>query len=214
MKGVSVNTLWPTTLVKIVNPDHTKIKKNLLSFFDKYIKKNTTEYKSGNAGENFLVYESLHNLQKEDDKSCKELMTFISQSFLTASNIANKKDLEKVINPIFDVQINGAWFMKYKKGGFVLPHAHGSCSWSCVYYVQVDGNIKDKQGSTYFMKPTTKNSTNDFGSRHNAYENVRYKPEEGSVILWPGHINHGSIPYYGDINRIVVSANALINLVK
>ena len=120
MKGVLINTLWPTTLVKIVNPDHTKIKKNLLSFFDKYIKKNTTEYKSGNAGENFLVYESLHNLQKEDDKSCKELMTFISQSFLTASNIANKKDLEKVINPIFDVQINGAWFMKYSKRVLII----------------------------------------------------------------------------------------------
>ena len=41
-----------------------------------------------------------------------------------------------------------------------------------------------------------------------------FEPEEGKMLIWPNHLMHGSYPYTGDKNRIIVSANATINLEK
>ena len=41
-----------------------------------------------------------------------------------------------------------------------------------------------------------------------------FEPEEGKMLIRPNHLMHGSYPYNGDKNRIIVSANATINLEK
>ena len=69
-------------------------------------------------------------------------------SFLQMSNYANKNFLtDKDLNTQkFNILINSSWFIKYKKGGSVLPHAHGNCSWCCVYYVQAEEPESSKNG--------------------------------------------------------------------
>ena len=88
----------------------------------------------------------------------------------------------------------------------------GGCSWTCVYYVQIDEDLKDKEGYTFFEKPFLKNHIGDFGSKWDSLETLQYRPEEGTVLVWPSYIRHGSIPYFGKKDRIIVSANAKIEL--
>ena len=41
----------------------------------------------------------------------------------------------------------------------------------------------------------------------------RYRlPEEGKLVVWPNFITHGSYPYTGKKNRVIVSANTTVSL--
>ncbi|HIA64577.1 TPA: hypothetical protein EYN98_00595 [Candidatus Poribacteria bacterium] len=49
-------------------------------------------------------------------------------------------------------EIVNSWFIVYENSGFVAPHLHGNCSWSCVYYVQLGDSTGIGNGSTYLQK--------------------------------------------------------------
>ena len=57
-------------------------------------------------------------------------------------------------------------------------------------------------------------SINDFGSLYNKGGSVSVKPEEGKLVVWPNFIMHGSYPYSGKKNRIIVSANTSVSLLE
>ena len=40
------------------------------------------------------------------------------------------------------------------------------------------------------------------------------KPEEGKLVVWPNFLMHGSYPYTGKTNRIIVSANLIVELLE
>ena len=110
--------------------------------------------------------------------------------------------------------ITDAWFIHYEKGGFVAPHAHGDCSWCCVYYVQLGDDASKKNGGTYFQKPYPARSTFDFGAFYNRETSIDMFPEEGKMLVWPSHLMHGSYPYEGKNDRIIISANAKISVIQ
>ena len=37
--------------------------------------------------------------------------------------------------------------------------------------------------------------------------------QEGKLVVWPSYLYHGSHPYSGEENRIIVSANSKIDLI-
>ena len=119
-------------------------------------------------------------------------------------------------NPKFDVKMKESWFIRYNKGGTVMPHDHGNCSMSCVYYVQIGDDADLNNGSTYFLRPYGR------GSSHNDFGGLRYinggaslfKAEEGKLLVWPSFIMHGSKPYLGKKNRIIMSANIDVDIAK
>lgn len=209
MSKNSIDVLWPTFVGKFYNPEHLEIKDGLIKFFDEYQKKNP----KGKLGrENVNLYESQYDLHKHENEYYKKLIQFISKSFLQTSTHANKHFLKGVDlnSQKFNISINSSWFIRYKKQGAVLPHSHGNCSWCCVYYVQVKEPENSKSGNTYFLKPFLTTHSKDFGAKFSSMESVDYKPEEGSMLIWPSYITHGSIPSEGLKDRIIVSANAKI----
>ena len=54
----------------------------------------------------------------------------------------------------------------------------------------------------------------DFGSLYNRDILLSTKPQEGKLVVWPNYLMHGSYPYTGEKNRIIVSVNALVSLLK
>ena len=206
----NINVLWPTFIGEFYNPDHENIKDNLLNYFNGYMKNNL----SNRSGENYNLYESKYDLHTEGNKDFEKLIKFMANSFLAMSSEVNKKEVKKLNNPNFKVTILDSWFTNYKKGGHDLPHAHGNCSWCCVYYVQIGKDANSANGGTYFQKPTPLRTQSDFGSLYNKSLILSAKPQEGKLIIWPNYLMHGSHPYEGEKNRIVVSANALVSLSK
>ena len=129
------------------------------------------------------------------------------------SNYSN--GVNDVDKKIFDVSVQSSWFINYEKNkGFVLPHQHGFCSWCCVYYVEIGNDANIDNGSTYFLNPRAHRDSLDFGSLYREKNAKFYIPEEGMVLIWPNYLLHGSIPYSGIKNRIIVSANFTVNEVK
>ena len=118
-------------------------------------------------------------------------------------------------NPKYNVKITESWFIRYDKGGLVFPHHHGNCSWCCVYYVQIGKDANKKNGSTYFMRPFVTQAKNDFGGSYYSSQSTGVvDAEEGKLVIWPNFLHHGSYPYSGEKNRIIISANSKIDLLK
>ena len=82
------------------------------------------------------------------------------------------------------------------------------------YTAGKDANLNN--GSTYFLRPYNRGSTHDDfgGTRYNEGGASLFKAEEGKLLIWPSFLMHGSKPYLGDKDRIIISANADVNIVN
>tara|TARA_B100000242_G_scaffold262102_1_gene208300 strand:- start:92 stop:742 length:651 start_codon:yes stop_codon:yes gene_type:complete len=214
MNKNQIYSLWPIYIGEFYNPEHQEIKDDLINFFSEYEKKNP-QGREGINKENINLYESKYDLHHEKSESLSKLFNFFAKCFLGMSNSTNKKFISemKEPKPNFDVKINNSWFIKYNTNGSVLPHDHGRCSWCCVYYVQIGEDATNENGSTYFLRPYQRRSPEDFGGKfYSSGGNATFKAVEGKMLIWPNFILHGSNPYKGEKNRIIVSANASVDI--
>ena len=69
-----------------------------------------------------------------------------------------------------------------------------------------------KNGSTYFIRPYNATSKNDFGSKYLREDTQIFTAKEGRLLVWPSFLYHGSQPYSGNKERIIISANLTIDL--
>lgn len=226
-KNDRISMVWPTYIGEFNNPEHDNIKDDILKFFQEYKINNQNNRSAGTVispkdktkKENFKidddVFISEGNLHLKNNESYQRLMKFVSQSIIATSigaNDSERKDFEYDKNKLIST-ITDSWFIDYKnEGSLVLPHVHAGCSWCCVYYMQVGDNLDSESGSTFFQNVRPPKQTNDFGSAYNAKRTLKIKPIEGKLVVWPHYLMHGSIPYTGNKNRIIISANAIINL--
>jgi uncharacterized protein (TIGR02466 family) len=205
MKNI-IDSFWPTYIGQFVNEDHGVLKLGLIKYIEDYIKKNP----SRRGNENFQLFESNYDIHKSKNEDIVKLVKFFAQSFYAMAVEANKRFLKTKEQKLI-IDIKDMWFIKYEKGGFVLPHTHGSCSWCCVYYLQIGKDSSIDNGSTYFINPNNyPRSNKDFGSKYFEGEIRKITANEGSMLVWPNYISHGSLPYNGEENRIIFSANASI----
>jgi len=217
MSNNKIHNMWPVQIGEFYNPEHNEIKKELINFFKEYenkYPKGNLYRKSKGEYENYNLYESKYSVHEEKNSTFEKLLKFISQAFIAMSNNSNKKIIDGMKEkPNFKVEITESWFIKYNKGGLVFPHNHGG-SWSCVYYVQIGKDSGKKNGSTYFLRPYAPGGKIDFGGQTYSSElTAIIEGQEGKLVVWPSFLYHGSHPYSGEENRIIVSANSKINLI-
>ena len=156
-----IKKCWSTVVGEFYNPDHDQIKKKLLVFFEDYKKKQPSSRKSN---ENFNLYESRYNLHQESNQDLQKVMRFISGGVFSVFQQASKGYiLERGSDTKYRVIIRDSWFITYENGGFVAPHTHDNCSWSCVYYVQSGKDSNKKNGATYLQSPNARLKS-DLGS--------------------------------------------------
>ena len=210
-----IHPLFSILVGEFHNPNHQEIKNELTEFFRKYESENNI---SRDGVENYNLYESKYNLHKEKNDALFKVFTFMAGAFTAMIKNVNKAEFDKMENknPKLDVEVKNSWFIRYNKGGFVMPHDHGQCSMSCVYYVKVADDANFKNGSTYFLRPYNRGSThNDFGGLKYVNNHMEtFKAEEGKLIIWPSFMLHGSKPYLSDKERIIISANVDVNISK
>jgi uncharacterized protein (TIGR02466 family) len=100
-------------------------------------------------------------------------------------------------------------------------HTHGNCSWSGVYYVQIDPmaqrsthpDLGALNGATRFyspMFPLLGGAHMDMGNAFMQNATLDVTPEAGELVLFPAFLPHKAMPYQGAQDRIIVSFNAQI----
>jgi len=200
---------WPTFVGEFYNPEHGQIKKKLLAYFEDYKKKQPSSRKSN---ENFNLYESRYNLHEEVNQDLQKVLQFISKCVFSVFQEASKPYiLERGRDKKYRVEIGASWFISYKNGGFVAPHTHDNCSWSCVYYVQSAKDSNKKNGATWLSAPHSRLSS-DIGSESFQHQLKNFEPIEGKLVVWSSYIIHGSYPYIGKVKKTILSANFNIKL--
>ena len=174
----------------------------------KIIKKSNLASRKGS--ENFNLYESRYNLQQENNQDLQKVLKFISQCVFAVFQQASKNYiLERGAEKKYQVTIKESWFITYENGGFVAPHTHDNCSWSCVYYVQSEKDSNKKNGATFLQAPYSR-LRSDIVSESFQYSSESYEPIEGKLVVWPSYIIHGSYPHLGKVKKTVLSANLVI----
>lgn len=120
------------------------------------------------------------------------------------------------------LELTGVWFQIQNGAAFHDVHTHGNCSWSGVYYVQVDPpaqRVAHPQwgalnGVTRFyspMFPLLGGAHIDMGNAWLQQATLDMAPQEGDLVLFPSFLPHKAMPYAGARDRIIVSFNAQIH---
>ncbi len=119
------------------------------------------------------------------------------------------------------LELMGVWFQIQNGATFHDVHTHGNCSWSGVYYVQIDPAAQRAQhpdfgalnGATRFyspMFPLLGGAHIDLGNAWLQQATLDVAPQEGELVLFPSFLPHKAMPYVGERDRIIVSFNAQI----
>jgi len=120
-----------------------------------------------------------------------------------------------------ELELMGVWFQIQNGGSFHDVHTHGNCSWSGVYYVQIDAperrsthsQLGALNGATRFYSPMFMLQGGAYVDRGNAWMQQATHdviPKEGDLVLFPSFLPHKAMPYSGERDRIIVSFNAQI----
>lgn len=176
----------------------------------------------GNAGEAAAFYSSRDNLlQRVDLPEFHALFVFIADALQRTVKAANAHVWPQARLSL-KLEIVGSWFQIQNQGAFHDIHTHGNCSWSGVYYVQLDPQsqrrrhkvLGDLNGTTRFYGPYQGYLGGAYMDMGNAYlqqPHFDVHPEAGMLVLFPACLNHKAMPYDGDSDRIIVSFNAQIH---
>jgi len=202
--------LWPTLILRRKFPKHEECREDLLRFVDEYMAENPL---SRAAVENKNLYESEYGIIPSfygKSAAIRELTDFLCDSFISVATAANDecwkgRDIDR---SKLRVKMTASWFINYLNEGYVKSHTHGNCSWSCVYYLQMDDVMDRENGGTYFSSPKFPKDSDDMGNMYLEPSQWSCKAEEGYALFFPPLLLHGSFPYTGNTKRIIFSANA------
>ncbi|OIQ98520.1 hypothetical protein GALL_194950 [mine drainage metagenome] len=149
-----------------------------------------------------------------------QLLSYIAESLQKTIKAANANVWPSKLS--LNLEFAGSWFQIQNHGAFHDIHSHGNCSWSGVYYVQLDPAVQRHKhkvlgalnGMTRFYGPYQNwlgGAYMDMGNAYLQQPHFDVCPEAGMLVLFPSYLNHKAMPYEGVNDRIVVSFNVQIH---
>ena len=119
------------------------------------------------------------------------------------------------------VELVGAWMQTSNRYARHDVHNHGNCSWSGVYYIDVDPterreahpDLGPANGLTRLHSPHLDRLGGAHMDRGAAWlqdSHVDVPPEPGLLVVWPSFLLHQALPYAGERDRTILSFNATV----
>ena len=111
----------------------------------------------------------------------------------------------------YSIRFNESWYHITKTNGMHESHTHASCSWCGIFYVQ---SGDEGSGDTVFENPV-KSTYVDRGNLYlNNMSQIRVKPKDGMLVLFPSYLTHYQALYTGTQDGIVTAFNASIGKIE
>jgi uncharacterized protein (TIGR02466 family) len=160
-------------------------------------------------------------LQRVDLPEFQQLVNFIADALQKTVMAANAQ-VWPAGRMALQLQLVGCWFQIQNGMTFHDVHTHGNCSWSGVYYVQVDEEslrvqhpqLGERNGVTRFYGPYSQwqgGAHMDVGNAYLQKNTLDVAPEAGKLVIFPAYLPHMAMPYAGEKDRIIVSFNAQVH---
>ena len=210
-----IHNLWPTPILRKKLPQHQALNSQLAELF--------YEHRRVNDKVNAAVYSSSDDLlSRYNEPSLNQLFKFISDSVFEIASAVNAPFWQHSRSSKMSMNVVGAWFQIQNGHGFHEMHNHGNCSWSGVYYVQVDDQkTRESHPTLGAMNGITRfyghhvdvigGGYMDSGNHYLQSTSFDSQPEAGVLVVFPSHLKHMALPYEGDKDRIIVSFNAQVH---
>jgi len=114
------------------------------------------------------------------------------KSFFNFFNISLGKHVANILEgkTPFEYNIISLWGAVYNQGDYARPHRHGACCISFCYYVLADDSTSSPLNFDDYDYSVPVNT--------------------GTLIIFPGWMNHSVNEYKGNNQRIVVAGNVIV----
>jgi uncharacterized protein (TIGR02466 family) len=160
-------------------------------------------------------------LQRIQLAEWEQLVRFLVDGIRQTVVLANQAAWPEA-KPGLQIALRGLWFQISSQGSHHDVHTHGNCSWSGVYCVQVDDDVRRMahpelgaaNGATRFYGPHFQHlggAHMDFGNAYLQSAHLDIAPLPGQLLVFPSWLPHQAMPYQGQADRIIVSFNASVH---
>jgi putative 2-oxoglutarate-Fe(II)-dependent oxygenase superfamily protein len=217
--GTELEWLWPTPIGIHQYPRAAEVNQLLISTFADG--RAALERQRGvEPGAPFFASDD-DLLQRVKLAEWQDFVSFVVSGIGTTVQGANT---DAWAGQVADLQVGflGMWFQVSRDGAFHDIHTHGNCSWSGVYIVQIDDELRRVQhpiygaanGVTRLYGPHFATLGGAFVDLGNAYlqpPHVDVSPRVGQMLLFPSWLAHKAMPYAGALDRVIISFNATVH---
>jgi hypothetical protein len=213
----TVHALWPVSLLERQFAEASRVNPTLIALFLQH----RARHPEGERGGGFYTSgEDL--LQRYATPELRSVFQFISDSVFSLAQSLNARIWSRMPAGKAEMHVVGAWFQMQNGGGFHDIHNHGNCSWSGVYYLQIDPlgererhpTLGAINGVTRFYGPYLDWLGGAYVDLSNAYlqgSHFDVAPEEGKLVIFPAFLKHQAMPYEGRKDRMVLSFNIQVH---
>ena len=191
--------------------NHNKIYKN---FFDKVYNNNNIDYGSwklcstkSDYFDNKLLFN--YNPLNFENMLYEELEKHFNNMMLLMNNVCDNDTSNYKIN------ILNVWHNIYKENDFQETHNHSDIGTLFSFVYILKSKDYDKDSKIFFVNP--RDSLYTFNDYQNKFKNLNYDKhyiphlKEGSIIIFPCHLEHGVSVHRNNKNeRISISGNLSI----
>ena len=158
---------------------------------------------------------SIEGWQSDTDLAVRDLpeIGILRDHIIAAVAQLTETDLGKEIEAGVCRVLIHAWGNIMDDGNMTDIHNHASPSdWSGVYYVDAEAGDQDieRNGFLFLVDPRPIQVISGRGKYRQQHRHVVVKPIDGSLIVFPGWMNHYVRTYRGRSERISIAFNARI----
>ena len=101
-----------------------------------------------------------------------------------------------------------SWGMIYGKGHHSVMHNHAGADLSSAYYCKVPSNLNNLEGNFVMNDPR---AAARYDKNYTNFSSFPIQPKEGTGIIFPGWLEHHTIPHNSDEDRICITTNVFID---
>lgn len=122
--------------------------------------------------------------------------TIVIPSFI---NYLNHIDIDSKEFPDFKIK---SWLTGVYEGYNIPIHNHSGATLSAVFYILCDNVLK---GGELVLLDSRLNANRGYKPQFKKlFENMIYSPNSGEYIIFPSHVYHQTIPFFGKIRMAIV----------
>jgi len=158
---------------------------------------------------NIGAWHSAPDLGRRPEPSLRALLTSVVDAVAsTVTSLAANAGVSQL--PPYRYAIT-AWAMVLRNGHYVTPHDHGDSHWSAAYYVDAGDDRPAPSGRLAFLDPRRSGRTIPGPPLFPSLFDVA--PRTGTLVIFPGWLQHYVHAYTGQRPRICISCNLTMELV-